>query len=196
MCIFRRLVERQGRGLQSRWLSSFKRRLGQPTWWVDSWRHIHWLAPRSRAIFSHPAATHWLSVRSDASLQWARRPKPDHISDPAPSLVGGHPACWVTEVQFLPGSPKLFGIVGASNTRTPPALSHAPCVQILTTARAPHARAQTSGGGHQPTSPPLPLWLAPLLVGRRRGGRSCRCGPSAAACGACMCYTHVHGSPR
>ena len=26
------------------------------------------------------------------------------------SLVGGHPACWVVEVRFLPGLPKLFGV--------------------------------------------------------------------------------------
>ena len=55
---------------------------------------------------------------------------------------------------------------------------HTRHVHALTTARAPHARAQTSGGGHRPTPPPLPLRPAPLLVGRRRGGRSCRCGRS------------------
>ena len=134
------------------------------------------------------AATHTVHAESCTA------PEPDHISDPAPwwevtQLAGcrrfnsslGHPNCSASS------APR-------THARHPP--SHAPCVHILTTARAPHARAQTSGGGHRPTSPPLPLWLAPLLVGRRRGGRSCRCGPSAAACGVCMCYTHVHGSPR
>ena len=47
---------------------------------------------------------------------------------------------------------------------------HTRHVHALTTARAPHSRAQTSSGGHRPTSPPLPLRPAPLLVGRRRGG--------------------------
>ena len=166
-------------------------------WWVDSWRHIHWLGPRSRAIFSHPAAPHWLPVRSDASLQWAGRPEPDHISDPAPwwevtQLAGcrrfnsspGHPSCSASS------APR-------THARHPP--SHAPCVHILTTARAPHSRAQTSGGGHRPTPPPLPLRPAPLLVGRQRGGRSRRCGASSAACAMRrmrMCRTHVHGSPR
>ena len=97
----------------------------------------------------------------------------------------------------LPGgrSPSLLGAGGlippwvTQTVRHRRRLEHTHATRPLTRAMCAHTHYRACASrscADQRWRPPadvstsLPLWLAPLLVGRRRGGRSCRCGPSAA----------------
>ena len=65
---FRRLADRQGRGLPSRSWSTLERRPSRAVRWVDSSPTTHPLAPHSCPSPSHPAAPHWPRARSPCAV--------------------------------------------------------------------------------------------------------------------------------
>ena len=89
---FRRLAERQGRGLPSRPWSTPERQPSRAVRWVDSSPINRPLPPHSCPSPSHPAAPHWPRARSPCAVH---RLSHSNFCHGAPQLRQGRcPACW------------------------------------------------------------------------------------------------------
>ena len=97
---------------------------------------------------------------------------------------------------MLPGSPKLFGIVGASNTRTPPTLTRAMCTHSLPRVRLTLVRRPAVAA----TGRRLHLYHYGRRLSSSVGDAAAVLSPMRPIGGSMrrmrMCHTHVHGSPR
>ncbi len=89
---FRRLAERQGRGLPSRPWSTPERQPSLAVRWVDSSHTTRTLPPHSCPSPSHPAAPHWPRARSPCAAHCLSH---SNFCHGAPQLRQDRcPACW------------------------------------------------------------------------------------------------------